>query len=192
MGDEKEVISMSIKYKDVFNLKELYKLIYLWLQDNGWNDPIYGKSENFETSYLQKDSSSGLKEHNISWEVEQIPHESSYFKYKMTIKITTLTIKSVEVMHEGKKLDANTGEVKIEITAKLVLDQDDKWEKHWFLKNFNDLWKKRIYKSTISEQKDTLQKKAEHLQGAIKKYLNLKGFLMEFEQEPFYRSRSYA
>lgn len=191
--EEKEVVKSVIKYKDVFNFEELYKLIFFWLRDNGWIDPEYSDPDNlvFEKSYLQKDSSSGVKEHLIKWAAEKVPHESPYFKFKIEIEFLTIQLKSVEVMHEGKKLSANSGEVDITVKSIIVMDYKGEWDKNSLLKSFHNLWKKRIYKSMISEHKESLQSETESLLGAIKKYLNLKGFLMEFEQEPFYTSGAY-
>jgi len=192
-AEEKEVIKSSIKYKDVFNFDELYKLIYYWLRDHSWVDPLYKDHDDlvFEYYYSQKDAASGTKEHIIKWQAEKVPNESSYFKFKLNINFMTIALKELEVMHEGKKLEGHKGEIVVEITATIILDYKSEWDKSAVLKNFHNLWKKRIYKSTISMQKDVLQKEAEDLHGAIKKYLNLKGFLMEFQQEPFYISKSY-
>lgn len=191
--EEIEIEKLSIKYKDIFNLEELYKLIYFWLRDHDWIDPIYKEPDSlvFETSYLQKDSASGVKEHTIIWDAEKIPHESAYFKFKLNIKFATLQIKELEVMHEGRKLKAHSGEITLEIKAIIILDYKGQWEENAFLKHFHKLWKKRVYKSTISEHKDMLKAQAEDLHGAVKRYLNLKGFLMEYEQVPFYPSRAY-
>ncbi len=191
-SEEVKIVKLSLKYKDVFVLDELYKLVFYWLRDNDWIDPVYKTSENYETSYLQKDSSSGTKDHIIIWDVEKVPLESAYFKYKLNIKFATLVIKSVEVMHQGKKIKANDGEIKMEIQSILELDYKGEWENHWFLKHFNRLWKKRIYKAEIDNHDDQLREDTYELYNAIKKYLNLKGFLMVSDQEPFSRSMSYA
>ena len=101
-------------------------------------------------------------------------------------------IKDVEVMHENRKLKANIGELKFDVSAKLVVDPKGEWNKNAFVKHFQELWKKRIYKDKISKHKEELREEAEALLDAAKKYLDLKGFLLEQEQEPFYESKSYG
>ena len=192
MTEEVNAVKLSIKYKDVCHMKELYKLMFFWMQDNEWIDPVYKASKNFETSYIQKDSSSGAQEHLFVWELEKIPNESAYFKFKMKVTTTTIQLKDVEVMYEGKKIKAQKGEILIKINANLVLDYKDEWDKSWFLKNFGNFWRKRLYKNNILQFKQMLKDDAETFGEAIKKYLNLKGFLIDTEQEPFYTSRSYA
>ncbi len=193
-AEEIPVLKSSIKYKDVHDLKEFYKLVYFWLRDNDWIDPDYDDIETltFERSYLQKEFASGAKDHIIKWEAQKDPHESKYFLFKLSIKFSTLQIKDVEVMHENRKLKANIGELKFDVSAKLVVDPKGEWNKNAFVKHFQELWKKRIYKDKISKHKEELREEAEALLDAAKKYLDLKGFLLEQEQEPFYESKSYG
>lgn len=197
MAEDVDVVKLAIKYKDVFNFDELYKLMHLWLKENSWVDPVFTfpefkEGEGHEISYLEKDTASGAKDQIIVWELEKIPHNSPYFKYKLKIEFKTIQLKPVEIVHEDQKVKAHLGELGLEMKGVLVLDYQDKWDENGFLKSFHPLWKKRIYKKQIGDHKDELQKDVENLHGAIKRYLNLKGFLMEFEHQPFTPSLSYA
>ena len=107
--------TQSIKYEDVFNMKELYKAIRDWLITNNY---VSAKSsEKMEHFYLEKVNPSGAKEMWVWWRTERSPHDSKYFKYHMNVDFHILGMKDVEIMHQGQKLKANKGEVEIMINC---------------------------------------------------------------------------
>ncbi len=61
-----QVAKIQVENEDTFHLKNLYKLIHDWLDEEGFVD-IYGTRDNPETFYLERISGSGSKEHRIRW-----------------------------------------------------------------------------------------------------------------------------
>lgn len=182
---------LSIKYEDIFNLKELYKATRDWLIFNGYTTSK--DSENMEKFYLEKVSSSGAKEIWVWWRTSRVPHDSKYFKYHINIDFHTLGMKEVEVMHQGQKIKANKGEVELMINCFIVLEPDEKFE---FKKSavgrlggpwLTNLFRKRIHKKQIDSHKQDLKSDLVALQGFIKEFLELKSFLPKSEK--FYPSK---
>ena len=84
-------------------------------------------------------------------------------------------------MHEGQKYKVNWGEIELTFTAWVDLDYKGEWEKSSILKHFDNLFRKRIYHSNINIHKKELREEIYELQGFVKDYLELKGFLSPFE-----------
>lgn len=173
--------TIQIKYNDLFNLKELYVLMFAWLKENGWKDKTTGEdTEYMEEFYLERTGPTGAKDHIIYWDVEKMV--SDYFKYSMSISINTLFLNPTEVMSNGQKVKTNVGEVKIQITPKLHPDYNADWENHWILGSLHPLMVKTFLKNGYIYHKAELYKAVYQFQGEIKRYLKLKQFMPETEE----------
>ena len=94
---------VKIKFKDVFNFKEFYVVMYSWLKSNQWIDKTTGGQVEFmEEFHLEKTGATGAKEHIIYWEVEK--KRTDYIKFSMSISISTIFLNQTEIMKEGKNL----------------------------------------------------------------------------------------
>ncbi len=137
MGEEKkappkpiEFPKVKVRFKDIFNLKEIYIVMYAWLKDNQWKDKTTGKDVEFmEEFFLEKTGPTGAKDQRFYWEVEK--KRTEYIKFSMTISVLTLFLNQTEVMKEGKKIKTNIGDMKIEIVARLHPDFEGAWINHW-------------------------------------------------------------
>lgn len=180
-ADVRPVASFSMVYKDVFNLEYLYKNLLWWLQEEGYKE--VGKWQ--EKLYLERVGPTGAKEHWIWWRVKK--KTGPYYEWFLNVDIHTLFLEKTEVMHEGKKVKSNKGEIEIFFNAKMVIDSKGEWKNHWLLKHdfIQKLWKLRMMKSEIEEQEDLLYKDVYRLQNMLKQYLGLKGFIHEYTGEPF-------
>ncbi|HYD02825.1 MAG TPA: hypothetical protein VEC16_00850 [Alphaproteobacteria bacterium] len=172
------VSKLVIENEDTFHLKNLYKLIKEWVEEEGFVD-IYGErggGGNPETFYLERISASGSKEHRIRWRLLKTPNGSNYYRFFLKLDFITINMKSIEVMHQGYKMKTDRGDVIINIEAWLQLDYKDEWKDAPILKNefFQKLFRNRIYKEQIESHKIDLYKASYRLQNTIKQYLKLK------------------
>ena len=93
-------------------------------------------------------------------------------------------------MHEGQKFKTNYGQIKIVVQGIIETDYDKKWEKHWFLKNFNELFWKRIFWKNMEIHRKEVYDDAYALQNEIKSYLDMQSF--KPEKKAFWPARGLA
>jgi hypothetical protein len=173
-----QVAKLNIENEETFHMKNLYKLIYEWLDEEGFTD-IYGErvvDGNPETFYLERILGTGSKEHRIRWRCLMRPKQSTYYRYYLKIDFMTINMKSIEVMHQGYKMKTDRGDVIIDIEAWLQLDYDNKWDETPILKSkfMQNLFRNRVYKEQIEAHKVDLYKITYRLHNVIKQYLKLK------------------
>jgi hypothetical protein len=106
----------------------------------------------------------------------------------MNVDYHTLGLSTAEIMHEGQKIKVNRGEIEVFINTKLIIDPDGLWDKHFILKNkqLQKMYKARVYKREIEEQEELVYKEAYRLQGALKQFLDLKGWMHEYAGKGFH------
>ncbi len=178
-----------LKYKDFFHMKKLYIMVHEWLVEFGWYNPMSPRSyEDWpEVLYLQKESQKRGTELWIYWRFTKRLEGAQYWVWKMNIDWHVILLKESQVMHEGIKYDTNWGEVEISIKAEVIADayenKENKWEKHWLLKQYNDIFRGRIFRVELEKHKIEVYREAYRLQEAIKSYLALKTYLPEPESE---------
>ena len=178
---------LTIKYKDVFHLEDLYKSMHWWLGEKRWIP-----EDGHEILYVEKVSPDGASEHIIRWEFSKDAQDSpKYFRYKLKVEFHTLAIKPQEVVVDGKKLPAVKGEVEITITPSLVLDEDKMWQKSPVWATWQTYFNKRHYKNKLEALRLELYNEMYEFQGSIKKFLQLKQFLPTADQEPFHPGRAF-
>jgi len=167
---------VKIKFKDVFNFKEFYVVMYSWLKSNQWIDKTTGGQVEFmEEFHLEKTGATGAKEHIIYWEVEK--KRTDYIKFSMSISISTIFLNQTEIMKEGKKIKTNIGEIKVEITARLHSDYKAEWTNHWLLGPFQKKIEETVFKNEMEAEEDKLYKQLYEFQSEIKRYLQLQQFM---------------
>jgi len=175
-----QVASLHVESEDTFHMKNLYKLIHDFLDEEGFTD-IYGDRHpeaNPEIFYLERlNASSGTREHRIRWRYIKMPkYGGEYYRYFLKVDFLTINMKSIEVMHQGYKMKTDRGDAVINIEAWLQLDYNNEWEKAPIIKApwIRRLFRNRIYKAQVEAYKIDLYKIAYRLQNTIKQYLKLK------------------
>ena len=192
-----EAAAFRIKFKDIFNLKEFYAALHEWLLEYGWSSVdsegnIEEGEEHFETYYLERRGSDGSKEMYWWWRLQKLPVSNSYYKYHLDLDFHPLYILDTEVMRDGKKFKAHKGEVEVKVWAYLEFDYQGQWSTHPFLKFFNRIFPKRIFRKDLYEHhKLELYRDAYMMQAWMKKWLKLKRFLPYEEITTFYPSKVY-
>jgi len=190
-----------VKFKDVFHLKNLYVMMHEYLADEEWagNDigefgikakHPYESHADIETLYLEKFCQKGLhqggKEMWVWWRLAKFPEGkfSAYFKYHLDIDMHMVYMQDMEVVHQGKKMKVQKGEMEIFLRPWIESDIDSKWRKHWLLKHFIDLYEKRVLSQEIEKREKELWREIYRFQGIIKRFLNMRTFIPV--PEPFH------
>lgn len=184
-----------VKYKDVFHLKNLYVMLHEYLLEEGFLSvgaegyaaAVHSEIEKlYFEKFCQKGIHSGGKEMWIWWRTVKMPETkySGYFRYLLDIDFHVVYARDQEIMHQGKKMNINWGEIEMFIRPKVEADYRNEWTNHWFLKHFKDLYNKRILSQEFEKREKELWRDAYRLQGKIKNFLNMRTFIPV--PEPFH------
>ncbi|MBI2653115.1 hypothetical protein HYX00_06620 [Candidatus Woesearchaeota archaeon] len=197
MGEIVKIPEFKIKYSDVFSLRNLYIMLHEMLLEEGWRGlQDAGDHEDIETLYsenvYQKGIHRGGKELWFWWRAQKFPEGkySSYLKNFLDIDAHVVYLQTVEVVHQGKKMNVQKGEIEMFFRARIESDYGpEKWENHWFLKYMKPIYEKRIIHAEIEKREKELWRDAYRIQAKIKQYLQLRTFTPV--PEPFF-PRTYG
>lgn len=190
MSDEDEIAKVSIVYQDPFHLKNLYKLIKYWLEDNDYLSGLTTE-KNMEVLYSEQVRLGNVKEYHIWWRTEKNTDEA-YFKFKIHVDFLGLGIKDVEVVKNDKKYKMQSGEITINVRGIIVTEANDpegKWGENFILRNFRHWYKDKWYRAKIEKFEDDLYEEVYKLQAVIKDYLELHQFTTP--PDLFYEKKGY-
>ena len=190
----RKVEEARIKYSDVLHFRNLYSMIHEYLIDENWYGPDGGRDlkqdhpnpahRDIETYYMERTTQKGVhrggKQYWIWWRLYKGPlyRYTGYFKFKLEIDFHGEYFQKVDIMHMGKKITADKGELEIHIRGTIVkTDLAKKWPEHWLLKHFYHAYEKRIISQDLDKAEKELWREGYRLQGVIKSYLNLRNFI---------------
>ena len=188
--DRIEVARYIVKYKDVFSLDALYKLMHEWLVEEGW---ATRKDEDFpEVLFLQKESPVSGKEIWFRWRLQKAPWPAKYkfWRFVLDVDAHVLGLKPAELIFKGQKFSADKGEIEVTVVASLVVDYEKAWEKTTWLKSIKRLWVNRVVKRTREMLRKSLYEEAYRLREAITSYLKLETYMTEREDLEFWLKRT--
>lgn len=173
--DVKEVLNFEIFHKDVFHMKNLYKMVHDWLVENNFvsSNPVAGR-DHYEIMYYEKQHTPEMSEHFIWWRAQKEPDGSNYIKFYIKIDFQTLALKSVNLQKDGNQIAANKGEVIIRGTAYMSLDYKRYFKDNALLNLFHNRFKTKWRKKMIDAYENELWLKMYELQSTIKQFLKLK------------------
>ena len=185
-----------IKYNDVFSLRNLYIMLHELLLEEGWRgvdgDPDHADIEKlYSENVYQRGIHRGGKELWFWWRAEKFAEGkySSYIKNFLDIDAHVVYLQNVEVVHQGKKMTVQKGEIELFFRPKIVLDYNSGWANHWFLKHMKQIYEKRVIHVEIEKREKELWRDAYRIQSKLKQYLQLKTFVPV--PEPFF-PRTYG
>lgn len=194
--NEIKIPETRVKYKDVFNLKNLYVMMHEYLIEEKWfgKDGPTGTSpggihSNIETLYLEKFCQKGLhaggKEMWIYWRLFKKPEGrySGYVRYRLNIDFHGVYLQNREIMQQGKKIQVQFGEMEIFFNGAVQTDYDSKWNNHWLLKHWQDIYEKRIISQDLDKHEKMLWREVYKLTSVVKRYLDMRVFAAT--PEPF-------
>jgi len=174
-----EGIQSRVKYLGTFDLKEFYRAVREELIDRGY---INSESYKYMEPYYSEKVSSDPKEAKTIWFWWRAKKdESSYFQKRMDIDFHLRFLKDVEVMVDNEKKRVQQGEIEVLFHTYLMLDPNDKWEKHWFLSRVHPLFYRRLWRKRREERKNSVIGDCYRVQAIIKNYFEIKSFIARGE-----------
>ena len=192
--DSVKIPQFKVKFNDVYHLKNLYIMMHEYLGEEGWFGSL-GKGMSYvhrdiESLYSEKFFQKGLhrggKEMWVYWRLWKFAEGkySGFFRNQIDVDMHMVYTQDIEIMHHGKKMKVQKGEIELFIRPKLELDYANEWGDHWFLKHFKKLYIDRIMSQEVAKREKELWREAYRFQGKIKKFLNLRIFIPV--PEPFH------
>ncbi|MBI2651736.1 hypothetical protein HYX01_04655 [Candidatus Woesearchaeota archaeon] len=184
----KEIPTFSIKYKDVFSLKNLYVMMHELLAEEGWfgfegieeDTSTHSDMEKlYSENIYQKAIHQGGKEMWVWWRARK-HHEgrySSYFLNTLDLDWHCAYIQEKEIVHQGKKMKVQYGEIEMFFKAKIIGDLNNQWKKHWFLKHFKHIYEHRFMHAHLEKREKDLWRDVYRLQSKAKAYLTLRTWM---------------
>ena len=163
-----------IENEQTFQFKQLYKIMYEWLMEEGWGNQYVPDNKKLETLYYEKTFQGGMQEHAIWWRCQRNPHGNRYFRYVMKIDFQTIGMGKTEVLHKGAKFKTYVGDIVLRVESWLQLDYKNEWMDHWLLKHFDRVFRQRVYRKNIELYKQDLYNDTYRFQQMIKQFLKLK------------------
>ena len=152
---------IKIKWSIPTDLKELYRNMKFWMEDNG-----FAKEESLEKKYVEMVKPNG-KDILILWEGGK--EVNDYFSYKMSIEMAFIGANEVEVQENNIKRKLTKGSFEIKIVAYLEYGG---WEDLGML---NKVYYKLIARSRLEDYAEVLYGKVYKLQKLIKDFAGLSG-----------------
>ena len=169
---------LTIIFKGVFHYKYLYMSAYDWICENGWVS--YTGDNKVERLYAEEHLPGPIRKIWIWWRMQK-DAGNSYYRYFMNVNWLGFGVSNVEIVKDGKKIKCQKGEINVIIKPWIELDWKDGWKNHPILKNFNDLYQKRIIKEDIYKRQNGLLEEAYRFHGMLKKTLELYHFVDDRE-----------
>jgi hypothetical protein len=162
-GVTDESLHQVIRYKGVFDIHELYKIIYDWLISRGY--------QVHESKYKSIALQTGGKERSFDWNAHKKVTE--FVMYWINLHFQFQDLMEVEVIKDGKPKKLVRGLLLIRIQHKLEFDFGERMGRtkfHMSMVNFltKIMWKKKI--DTLWE--DKLRFKCYELMNIIKETLD--------------------
>lgn len=170
-----------VKATDVIHLNKFY----VGLHDYIWREEYSTQKDDAfpETYYWETRTQKSGDEIWVWWRPSKRIRANRFYERRFVIDLHAVGMKQVEVIKANKKWKVDTGKVEILVKAKLILDPDSEWEKHWLLKHFLKIFYKRIYRKFIQMHKDELMKDSYELQEFVKRLMDLN--TLATPQKPF-------
>ena len=187
-GDEVRTIQVfTLKYKDVFSLKNLYIMMHELLLEERWlgfdnEEADITAHSDIETLYsenvYQPAIHHGGKELWVWWRLQKY-HErgSTYFLNLLDIDWHVMTLQEREIVHQGKKMKTQFGELEMFFKARIISDLGGKWNKDPLLKHFKSIYENRIMHSAIEKREKDLWREVYRIQSKVKAYLKLRTWM---------------
>ncbi len=166
MAERDNLLKTKIKhYNNYFDFKELYRVSFEYLMDQGWDMN--------EKAYKESLQAGGAKEIEVEWEATR--KVSDYFKYYMKIRFHPMGMTSVEVEIDGVKQKMNKGLLDVEIEIALIKDYEDRWANRPLFKFLRTLYDRYIIKDRIEKYEEKLIIEMDEFVNQTKAYLAMTG-----------------
>ena len=182
----------TVKYKDIFDMKEFYTALKFWLHEYGWTDDFKNSPSNewFEKYYSERHTGS-VKEVRIWWRLAKQAPGSTKLKYYIDMNFHCIALGSAEIIRDGQKIKTNKAEVELKIFGSIEKLYEKEFEEDKLLGMIKSFFTKRIYDGYLSESKKELYQEIYVLQNFIKQWFKLKRYLPYEEAKSFHPSQAW-
>lgn len=165
---EKEVVAkeLKIKQKAVFDMGELYQVMFRWFSQHNYDFQ--------EKQYMEKKNPDGGKNLEIKWIATRKIND--YVKYQIDIIFKMVNLVEVEVEVDGRKTNKHKANSEIEFNATLMKNYENKWDKNAFLRFIREVYDMYIIRSRMEDYKAELYSEIYELIDEVKAFLNMYKF----------------
>lgn len=162
---EKDLVWVGkLKHKGIFNYKELYRYMYVWLIDKEYLV--------IEKEYTEKIGPNG-KEVVVKWEARR--KISDYFRFVFLMEWRILGMKEVEAMEDGAKITLDKGDSEIKVQAILEKDYENRWENSSFFKFLRTAYDRYLIRGRIDKYETMIYNEVNEYLYQMKSFLSLEG-----------------
>lgn len=105
-----------IAQDSVFDIEELYKVLFRWFENNGY--------EFYEKEYIDADEPRG-KHIEFFWTAEK--DADAYLRYGIDVNVNVSGLKPVEIDKGGMKVKSSSASMTIRISAYAIKDPKNSW-----------------------------------------------------------------
>jgi hypothetical protein len=165
MPEKDELFTTKVKHTGIFNFKELYRILFEWLIDKGYDVN--------EKTYKEVVGGSGAKEIEIEWDAER--KVTDYFKFNLKVEWHIIGMTSVEVEIDGSKEKMNKGQLEIKFKSVLLKDYRESWTSNPFIKFLRTFYDKYLIKERLEQYEGKLIGDMEEMIAECKSFLALTG-----------------
>jgi len=165
MAEKDILFRQKIRHTGVFDFKELYRILFEWLVDQGYDVN--------EKQYKEIIGAGNAREIEVEWKATR--KVSDYFKFMLEMKWHLLGITNVEVEIDGKKQKMQKGQFEIEVRSTLLKDYEERWTKTPFVKFLRGLYDKYIIKERIEAYEAKIVSEMDMFIAECKSFLALSG-----------------
>jgi hypothetical protein len=161
-----------IRYKGIFDMEGLYRLIVQWLKSRRyWVQ---------ESTYKHKVPSPLGAEEEIGFKGNR--KVDDYYMYDVIINFHLWNMQEVDVIRDGKKVKLTRARMEVVLTGTMTLDYQGRFEKSPFYKKLRDFYHKYIIKDQLEFlYYDTFYYRLIKLQALVKDYLDMQAKSHEYE-----------
>jgi hypothetical protein len=171
MTEKIKLPRLTIQYRDPFMFKTLYFLIFEWLMENNYRDEDRGEKR-LEKHY-EEQRHGDLRHYRIWWRPYKVPMGSSFVKYHIDVTYLGLAIQQVEIMKEGKRIKAQSGEINLFLDGWIEVDFQEYFSKNFLMRGFKDIFMTRWMKKELEGHKEGLKRDVFRLHGMLMKWFDM-------------------
>ena len=165
MPEKDNLFETKVKQKGIFDFKEVYRILYEWLVDHGYDVN--------EKSYKESVGAGGLKEVEIEWDATR--KVSDYFKFNLKADWHITAMTNVETEIDGIKKSMNKGDFEVKFKSVLIKDYEERWTTSPFIKFIRGIYDKYIIRERVEQYEGKLIEEMEQLVAECKAFLSLTG-----------------
>ena len=184
----REIEQFSVKYIDVYSLKNLYIMMHELLQEEGWlgfedNEDGLNAHSDLETLYSENVYQQGIhkggKEYWVWWRAykKYQGRRSDYFMNVLDVDWHCVAMQEIEIMHQGKKMKTQQGEIELFFKPRIISDVGNKWKNNAFLKYVKKIYEDRMMHAYLEKREKDLWRDAYRIQSKAKSYLTLRTWM---------------